>query len=143
MGVDKSIKRHIRELNEFGFATTSSCSGMARDHPERRPMLPYVMFDDESYFDVSAHLFSLADMAGWQSSFGAHGYDVAIEYNIDGLDEDYMEAWGELVEAARKLGGALSEYRSLVDEAEFTRYAWDRRERDAAKQLMPRAVAED
>jgi hypothetical protein len=79
MGVDVSIRPHIRELNELGFATTGCCSGMERDHPDSRPMLPYVVFDDESYFDASAHLFTLADMAGWTPIFGAHGYDVFVE----------------------------------------------------------------
>ncbi|MHA1903672.1 MAG: hypothetical protein ACW977_06870 [Candidatus Thorarchaeota archaeon] len=142
-GIDESISPHIKELNVLGFATTGCCSGMALDHPDSRPMLPYVVFDDESYFDAGAHLFTLADMAGWTPIFGAHGYDVFVEYNLDGLDEEYIEVWGELVYAARKLGPILKEYRSLVDEAKNTMYAWDRRQRDAAKKLTPKAFEED
>jgi hypothetical protein len=135
--VDKSIQKHVKALNELGFATSESCSGLRIDHKGRNPMLPFVMFDCESYFDVSAHLFTLADIAGWDPSFGAHGYLVCLDYSYDGTDEDYLEAWERLIEAARKLGPVLKEYRELVDESEFTMYAWHRRQRDGGKKIVP------
>ncbi|MFW9887729.1 MAG: hypothetical protein ACFFER_06070 [Candidatus Thorarchaeota archaeon] len=137
--VDKSVRLHIRELNELGFPTDECCSGLERDHKEQRAMLPYVMFDCESYFEVSAHLFTLGNIAGWSCSFGAHGYHVMLDLPYDDVDEGYMKAWDELVGAARKLGPVLESYRELVDESEFTYFAWLRRQRDGAKEVAPEA----
>lgn len=139
-GVDHSIRRHIRELNRLGFPTIECCSGISRDHPKGGSMLPYVFFDDEAYCDVSAHLFTLANMAGWEPSFGAHGYDVMLGYSIDALDDEYLKAWDELVAAARKLDPVLKEYRKLMDRHENTMYAVERMQRDYTLKNIPEAL---
>ncbi len=111
--VDKSIRLYIREINALGFATKESCSGLLDDHPDREPYQPYVMFDDRVYPDVSAHLFTLADIAQWIPSDGPHGFDVMIQQSIG---DDIPAAWNRLVIASRALSSMLKQYRNLINE---------------------------
>lgn len=109
--VDESIRVHIRVLNDLGFSTTQSCSGMEKDHRDREPYLPYVMFDERAYQRSSAHLFTLADISGWIPSYGPHNFD--IEFRL--LDSTDAEAhWDKLVESARTLVRLLQDYRTTV-----------------------------
>jgi hypothetical protein len=133
--VDQSIRPHIRELNELGFPTICSRSGIQSDH-DRAAMLPFVMFDDETYLDISAHLFTLGDMAGWNPSFAAHGYDVSLDFSYDVLDEEYAQAWDRFLSAARNLVPVLKDYRRLVDVDENTDYGWGRYHREGDKGLV-------
>ncbi|MFW9767258.1 MAG: hypothetical protein ACFFF9_01255 [Candidatus Thorarchaeota archaeon] len=107
--IDESIKPHIKELNELGFQTTQSCSGLAKDHLDRDPYLPYVMFDERIYPRSSAHLFTLADISGWIPSYGPHNFDIELQLNsADGAER----FWDKLVETARLLASLLQAYRS-------------------------------
>ncbi len=107
--VDESIKSHINELNELGFPTTQSCSGLAKDHPDREPYLPYVMFDERMFPRSSAHLFTLADITGWIPSYGPHNFD--IEFRLPGPDGS-ERFWNNLVKSARRLAELLHDYRN-------------------------------
>lgn len=108
--VDNSIKPHIKELNDLGFQTTQSCSGLARDHSDRESYLPYVMFDERIYPRSSAHLFTLADISGWIPSYGPHNFDVEFRLaSADGAER----FWDKLIDSARDLTALLHEYRSL------------------------------
>ncbi|OLS20956.1 MAG: hypothetical protein ThorAB25_27590 [Candidatus Thorarchaeota archaeon AB_25] len=111
--IDESIKSHIRELNDLGFSTTQSCSGLAKDHADREPYLPYVMFDERVFPRSSAHLFTLADITSWIPSYGPHNFD--IEFRLP--DPEGSESfWDNLVMVARRLAELLHEYRdSLKD----------------------------
>lgn len=110
--VDESIQAQIKELNDLGFPTTQSCSGMKIDHPDREPYLPYVMFDERAYQRSSAHLFTLADVSGWIPSYGPHNFD--IEFRL--LDSTDAEArWDKLVASARTLVRLLQDYRTSVN----------------------------
>jgi len=111
--VDLSIRPLIRELNELGFATKESCSGLLDEHPDREPYRPYVMFDDRVYLDMSAHLYTLADITQWIPGPGPHGFDVRIQ---QGANEDNPKAWNRLISGARTLSPLLQEYRALVGE---------------------------
>ncbi|MFX0046263.1 MAG: hypothetical protein ACFE8Z_10480 [Candidatus Hermodarchaeota archaeon] len=111
--VDSSIRPLIRNLNELGFTTKESCSGLPSEHPDREPYRPYVMFDDRVYLDVSAHLFTLADITEWIPGPGPHGFDVKIQQNVG---EDIPEAWGRFLRGARVLAPLLDQYRNLVSE---------------------------
>jgi hypothetical protein len=106
--VDKSIKCHIKELNDLGLTTTQSCSGLACDHPDREPYLPYVMFDERTYPKISAHLFTLADMTGWIPSYGPHNFDVELRLKSS---ENAERSWNLLVEGARFLTLLLNDHR--------------------------------
>ncbi|MHA1963969.1 MAG: hypothetical protein ACXACG_12890 [Candidatus Thorarchaeota archaeon] len=106
--VDESIKSHIKELNDLGFPTTQSCSGLAKDHADREPYLPYVMFDERMFPRSSAHLFTLADITGWIPSYGPHNFD--IEFRLSG-PESSERFWDNLVMFARRLAELLHEYR--------------------------------
>jgi hypothetical protein len=107
--VDPSIRSQIAELNDLGFATIESCSGKLMEHTDREPYKPYVMFDERSYFGSPPHFFTLGDMAGWESMYAPHGFDVYIRV-FDG--DDIEEAWARLLIQARVLGPLLSAYRS-------------------------------
>jgi hypothetical protein len=109
--VDHSIRPLIRELNELGFATKESCSGLLDEHPDREPYRPYVMFDERVYVDVSAHLFTLADITQWIPGPGPHGFDVRIQQSVG---EDIPKAWSRLRRAARAFAPLLGQYRNLV-----------------------------
>ena len=110
--VDESIQAHIKELNDLGFPTTQSCSGMEKDHRDREPYLPYVMFDERAYQRSSAHLFTLADISGWIPSYGPHNFD--IEFRL--LDSTDAEArWDRLVTSARSLVRLLQDYRTTIN----------------------------
>ena len=106
--VDESIRPHIKELNELGFPTTQSCSGLAKDHTERDPYLPYVMFDERIFPRSSAHLFTLADITGWIPSYGPHNFD--IEFRLSDA-EGAERFWDNLVVSAKKLAELLHDYR--------------------------------
>jgi hypothetical protein len=106
--VDYSIRPHITELNNLGFATMESCSGMMVDHPNRVPYRPYVMFDERSYLGSAPHFFTLGDMAGWESMYAPHGFDVYIRVIAR---DDVEEAWSRLILNARILSPLLSFYR--------------------------------
>ena len=106
--VDESIRSHIKELNELGFSTTQSCSGLVKEHTDREPYLPYVMFDERAYPRSSAHLFTLADITGWIPSYGPHNFD--IEFRLPS-PEGAERFWNSLIVSARKLAKLLSDYR--------------------------------
>ncbi|MFW9786211.1 MAG: hypothetical protein ACFFE2_16270 [Candidatus Thorarchaeota archaeon] len=107
--IDESIRAHIKELNELGFPTTQSCSGLVKDHRNREAYLPYVMFDERVYPRSSAHLFTLADITGWIPSYGPHNFD--IEFRLSG-PEDAEKFWNNLVVSARRLAELLHDYRT-------------------------------
>jgi len=109
--VDLSIKPLIRKLNELGFTTRESCSGLADEHPDREPYRPYVMFDERVYVDMSAHLFTLADITQWIPGPGSHGFDVRIQ---QGVGEHIPKAWNRLLRGAEALAPLLESYRNLV-----------------------------
>lgn len=107
--VDSSIRTQITELNNLGFATVESCSGLLIDHPDREPYKPYVMFDERSYHGSAPHFFTLGDMAGWESMYAPHGFDVYIRvFSRD----DIETAWSRLMDRARILSPLLSKYRT-------------------------------
>jgi len=109
--VDPSIRDHITDLNEYGFDTVESCSGLLQDHPDRNPYIPYVMLDERSYPDCIPHFFTLADIAGWIPSYAPHKFDVYIQIQ---RHQPIVEAWNRLVQSARVLDSILKPYRQLV-----------------------------
>ena len=109
--VDPSIRDHITSLNDCGFTTIESCSGLAQDHPDRNPYRPYVMLDERAYPNCIPHLFTLADIAGWIPGYAPHNFDVYIR--IQGHCP-IVQAWNKLVQSARVLDSILKPYRELV-----------------------------
>ncbi len=106
--VDESIRYHMKELNDLGFPTTQSCSGLAKDHSDRDPYQPYVMFDERIYPRSSAHLFTLADITGWIPSYGPHNFDIEFRLNSA---EGATRFWDNLVVFTRKIVSLLYDYR--------------------------------
>ncbi len=112
--VDPSIRYHIEALNDYGFDTVESCSGLPQDHPDRDPYRPYVMLDERSYSGCIPHFFTLADIAGWIPSYAPHKFDVYIRIQ---RHNPIVEAWNRLVQSARVLDPILRPYRQLVRSA--------------------------
>jgi len=126
--VDESIKDPILELNKAGFATIESCSGLKKDHEDKAPFESYVCFNDEAYHDVSAHLFTLAEIAGWDPCWGAHGFDVLL-YAFEESEREKERAWKRLDTAAKQLGNELDSYRGFVEHGRgyfFQRFRMER-----------------
>lgn len=109
--IDASIRTHIRTLNENGFSTIESCSGLPSDHLDRVPYRPYVMFSERAYVGVCAHLYTLADIAGWNPCCAPHGFDIVIRQRIGDEVED---AWNRLAIATRALSRLVGDYRELI-----------------------------
>ncbi len=126
--VDRSIKDPILALNKVGFVTIESCSGMKKDHGGDAPFPAFVCLDDEYYHDVSAHLFTLAELAGWDPCWGAHGYDVFL-YAVTDSEIEKEKAWIRLSEVAEQLGGELREYQKLTEPHQGYYFYRFRRER--------------
>jgi len=96
------------------FATVESCSGLKKDHEGDNPFEPYVCFEDEYYLDVSAHIFTLADLAGLDACWGVHGFDVLL-YGVAESEREKEKAWKRLSEMAKWLGKELSGHRDFVE----------------------------
>jgi hypothetical protein len=111
--VDPSIRSQIIELNDLGFATIESCSGKLMEHLDREPYKPYVMFDERSYSGSAPHFFTLGDMAGWESMYAPHGFDVYIRVFTG---DDIEAAWSRLLINARILSSLLSTYRKTSEQ---------------------------
>ena len=112
--VDPSIRNHITSLNDCGFATIESCSGLAQDHPDRDPYRPYVMLDERAYPNCIPHFFTLADIAGWIPGYAPHNFDVYIRIQ---WHCPIVQAWNKLVQSARVLDSILKPYRELTRSA--------------------------
>ena len=106
--VDESIRPHILKLNELGFGTMESCSGLKEEHPDRDPYWPYVMFDERTYPGIVPHLFTLADAAGWVATLAPHSFDVYLKVK---RGDDLKKAWDRLVASAAAVSGFLATYR--------------------------------
>ena len=121
--VDPSIRDQITDLNNYGFDTVESCSGLPQDHPDRKPYRPYVMLDDRAYPNCIPHFFTLADIADWIPSYAPHNFDVYLRIQ---RHNTIREAWNRLVQSARNLHSLLKPYcqfvrstSSCIDEHDF------------------------
>ncbi|MGY5858802.1 MAG: hypothetical protein RTU63_05495 [Candidatus Thorarchaeota archaeon] len=112
--VDPSIRNHITVLNDYGFDTIESCSGLPQDHPDRDPYRPYVMLNERAYTNCVPHFFTLADIADWIPSYAPHNFDVYIRIQ---RHNPVREAWNRLVQSARNLHLLLKPYRQFVRSA--------------------------
>ncbi|MFW9933604.1 MAG: hypothetical protein ACFFDR_13215, partial [Candidatus Thorarchaeota archaeon] len=77
--VDSSIRSHILRLNELGFVTKESCSGLPEEHTDRDPYWPYIMFEERAYPGIAPHLFTLSDIALWDAKYAPHNFDVYLK----------------------------------------------------------------
>ena len=109
--VDPSIRSHITELNNYGFATLESCSGLPHEHLDRDPYRPYVMLDERAYLGCIPHFFTLADIADWIPSYAPHNFDVYIRIQ---RHRPIEEEWNKLVQSAKILHAVLLPYRQSV-----------------------------
>jgi len=77
---------------------------------------------------VSAHLFTLAEIAGWDPCWGAHGFDVLL-YAFEESEREKERAWKRLDTAAKQLGNELDSYRGFVEHGRgyfFQRFRMER-----------------
>lgn len=105
--VDESIRPHIQKLNELGFVTKESCSGMKPEHPDREPYWPYIMFDERAYPGIAPHLFTLADIASWDAKYAPHNFDVYLTVQPG---DEILEAFDRIVSKATMMRLLLKGY---------------------------------
>jgi hypothetical protein len=109
--VDHSIRDHIVVLNEYGFPTLESCSGLPQDHPDREPYRPYIMLTERAYPNCIPHFFTLADIADWIPTYAPHNFDVYIRiHNSTPIEE----SWNRLINSAKLLHLLLRPYRESI-----------------------------
>ena len=114
--VDPSIRGHIIALNNYGFPTLESCSGLPQEHLDRDPYRPYVMLDERAYPGCIPHFFTLADIADWIPSYAPHNFDVYIRIQ---RHRPIEEEWNKLVQSAKILHAILLPYTQSVRKPMF------------------------
>jgi hypothetical protein len=67
------------------------------------------MFDERVYPRSSAHLFTIADIAGWIPSYGPHQFDIELRLN-DSVGAERF--WDSLVTTTREITSLLHDYRT-------------------------------
>ncbi len=119
--VDPLIRPYILRLNELGFTTKESCSGLLEEHPDREPYWPYVMFDERAYPGISPHLFTLADMALWDTNYAPHYFDIYLKVQ---KKENTLASFGKLVSSAEILQGVLEDHLKSNAHTSLTPNEW-------------------
>ncbi len=99
--IDPTIRDIIRELNDLGFDTWGSCSGLAEDHPDREPHKPYVNFFTQTPHELKT-IFLLADESSWYSDYGVNGEGAFVRLDAN-QDEEIKEGWKILIGCARAI----------------------------------------
>ncbi len=122
--VDLSIRPHILKLNELGFQTKESCSGLLEEHPDREPYYPYVMFDERAYPGITPHLFTLADLASWTSKYAPHNFDVYLKAP---RGVKILDSFENLVRNAEFLHLLLKEHSQVIDKSNLSLSLWRER----------------
>jgi tetratricopeptide (TPR) repeat protein len=115
--IDPSIQDIIAELHSLGLMTSSCCSGLPEDHPDREPQKPYVYFCAD-YDGAHHHLITIANMAGWIGEYGVNGWGVEVFYGSD-EPEEIREAWSRLIQMAWLVMPKLRIYIDVVLECEW------------------------
>lgn len=133
--VDPSIRTHITILNDYGFDTLESCSGLPQDHLDRDPYRPYVMLDERAYHGCIPHFFTLADIADWIPSYSPHNFDVYIRMRSH---QPIENAWSKLVQSAKKLGMILYSYQQMARRTPSDLEELDMRQKFPGKSLVTR-----
>ncbi|MBA7582637.1 hypothetical protein ES708_24573 [subsurface metagenome] len=116
--IDPSIQTIIAEFHSLGLMTSSCCSGLPEDHPDREPQKPYVYFWGD-YEGAHHHLFTIANMAGWTADYGVNGWGVEVSVSHS-EPEDIRTAWARLIQMTRLVMPNLRIYIEVVQE-----FAWE------------------
>ena len=106
--IDKSIVWHINKLNELGYKTEFSCSGLDRDHTFKNPTSgAYISFVANLAPKLEQDIFRCSIDLGLEfrrikQVFG--NFTVAIYFKIygDGQDEKILLMWDKVVEYLQK-----------------------------------------
>ena len=90
----------LDELNKLGFYVIRSCSGLNEDNESgEQPWTPFVTIDVEdplSYY----HIFTVADMAGWDANYGVNGLGIELQLH-EATQEEIRIRWDLLLDSAR------------------------------------------
>ncbi|TFG12390.1 hypothetical protein EU537_09510 [Candidatus Thorarchaeota archaeon] len=119
--VDPSIRRHISQLNDLGFATIESCSGLLEEHQDREPYWPYVMFDERVYPGAAPHLFTLGNVAGWDVGYAPHNFDIYLRVKRGKV---ILQSFDRLVGSAAFLCSLIRNYREMLNSTGITFQEW-------------------
>lgn len=106
--IDKSIVCHINKLNELGYKTEFSCSGLDRDHTMPNFSTgAYISFDRSIGLEKERDIFECSIALGIEfnrSPIIFSGLVVAIYFNIYGGGQDgkILLIWDKVVEYLQK-----------------------------------------
>ncbi|MHA1882419.1 MAG: hypothetical protein ACTSUO_05180 [Candidatus Thorarchaeota archaeon] len=100
MDIDRSNSAIITELNNLGLYILMSCSGLDDDNEQDEiPWNPFVTIDVESPLSFY-HVFTIADMAGWESNYGIDGLGIELRLNEMSQEETRIR-WDLLLDSAK------------------------------------------
>ena len=90
----------ITELNNLGLYILMSCSGLDEDNEDDKcHWKPFVTIDVENPLSFY-HIFTIADMAGWESSYGKDGLGIELRLNEMSQEETRIR-WDLLLDSAK------------------------------------------
>ena len=97
---DGSNNEIITDLNNLGLYILMSCSGLDEDNEhDECPWNPFVTIDVESPLSFY-HVFTIADMAGWESKYGLDGLGIELRLNEMSQEETRIR-WDLLLDSAK------------------------------------------
>lgn len=98
--VDESNIDIVTELNNLGLYILMSCSGLEEDNEyDEHPWKPFVTIDVENPLSFY-HVFTIADMAGWESNYGLDGLGIELRLNEMSQEETRIR-WDLLLDSAK------------------------------------------
>ena len=90
----------LTEMNDLGLYILMSCSGLDADNAQDKiPWNPFVTIDVESPLSLY-NVFTIADMAGWESNYGLDGLGIELRLNEMSQEETRIR-WNLLLDSAK------------------------------------------
>lgn len=88
--IDRTIAPIIRKLNEQGYATIASCSGLSKDHPnQKETMKGYLSFESDKQRDVIIE--AVAERLGIPIEKGKTYFQPSITLRFLGQSDEEIE----------------------------------------------------
>lgn len=109
--IDKSIARLVEKLNQKGYVTLASCSGLLSEHPPKNEQMKgYLSF--RAGDGKEAFIESVAKRIGIPVERGKTYFEPSITIRITGEDDAEREKkWAEFEKALKREEGSLFEDR--------------------------------
>jgi len=94
--IDPFIRSLVKEVNELGFSTAASCSGLQYDHLKKNYLFsPYLVIFDDCYGGVRKLL--LAFISGsWSQRYDQNERTIFLSLDVELTDSEKENAWKQL-----------------------------------------------